>query len=259
MEFPTSIANLFRPVQQTTAQQPNSGGSGAPSGSPTQGAPQKTGMEQVNSGADPANQNLDGANLGTGGEPKKPGSELDGFKDLFTIDPKKPQPKDPFSEPLLSLDPTKIAAAISKMEFAQQIPPELAQKALQGDVGSLQQILNHQGRSVYAAAFQAFTGIMENAFKKNNDRMSSSLGDKFRNFQISSTQSTNPVLNHPAVQPVLSSMRDLIARQDPNLHPTEVAKKAEDWFLSTNKALSALDEETAAASGTGGRGGPRNS
>lgn len=246
------IANIFRNVTQV------SGGGTTTPAAPVQGTPQgaqpnKDGMTQNNSGADPANQNLDG--LATGGTTPKPGdSPMDAFKDIFKIDSTKAPAKDLLQEPLLTLDPAKIAEAVGKMDFTKGIDPALMQKALQGDVAALGQILNSSARNTYMGAFQALAGIIERAVKVNNERFSSSLDGRFRKYQVDSSQSTNPVLQHESVKPVLASLRSLIAQQKPDMHPAEVAKEAENYFLSMGKALSSLETTESAANKDTGAG-----
>lgn len=253
MNGPFNLGNLFRPVQEVRTTE-------VPKSQPVSGTPQNTGapnsgMPQNNSGADPANQNLEGANLGADGKPKPEGSALDGFTDFFKVDPKKAPPKDPLLEPLLSMDPKILAERIGKMDFTQGLAPELVQKALAGDAKAFMDAQNHTSRAAFAAAFQALTGVMEGAIKKNNDRFGSSLEGRFRKFQIGSAQSTNPVLNHPAVQPVLASLREMFAQQNPEMHPTDVAKKAEEWFIASSGALQDLDTETAKIKENATKGG----
>lgn len=235
-----NIANLFRPVQQTSQV-------AAPAAAPAAGtgaAPAKTGMEQVNSGAGAGSQdNLEGAGLGDGKGTKQDSSPMDAFNDLFKVDPNKPAPKDPMAEPLLTMDHGKILEAVNKMDFTRGIDPALVQKALAGDVASFTQVLNSANRAAYMSSFQAITGILERAVKTNNERFNSVLGDKFRNFSISSATTDNPVLRHASVQPVLAAIRDTIAKAKPNLSASEVSKEAEQYFLTMGDALSSLTKE----------------
>lgn len=245
MDFP-NLSNLFRP---TTATSPAPGASVATAGqTPATKTPPPNdpaaGLQQNNPAADPANQNLDSANLGGDGKNKgAPGSELDAFTDIFKIDPNKQPPKDPTKEPLLTLDPAKIAAAVAKMDFTRGIDPALTQKALQGDVGSFAAVLNSVARNSYMGSFQALTGILERAIATNNERFNSTLSTKFRDFAVNSSASKNPVLNHPSVKPVLASLKQLIAQQRPELSPEAVASEAEQYFLSMGKGLSSLEAD----------------
>jgi len=191
----------------------------------------------VNPGADvganlEANKGILDPNLGPDGKPKTPDNPLDGFKDFFTIteDDRKKQPPDQFAEPLLNFDPKKFGDTAGKMNFAGNIDPALMQKAMSGDQQAFAAVLNRVAQSSFTASAQVLTGILEQAFKKNNGRWDGSLDSRFRNLQLTNTRSTNPVLQHPAAAPLLEGMKATIAAKDPTMRPEEVARKAEEYF-----------------------------
>lgn len=204
-----------------------------------------SGMHNANPGADPVNQNLDGAKLGVDGKPVKDSSPMDSFTDLFKIDDKKQPPKDLLREPLLNLDPKTLAAAVNKMDFAKGLNPDVLAKAFPGgDPASIQALLNGVSRSVYMMAFQGFTKLTESAIGTNNSRFETVLGDRFRNFQVNAKQSTNKALQHPAAKPVVSALKSMIATQKPDLSADEVQQQAEDYFLAMGKSINSLDADS---------------
>lgn len=241
------IADMFRSVM--TVAQPTAPGAPTPAGgagAPT-ASPDARGMSlaQPNAGTTPTGStelNLQSPELNPDGTPKAKGSPLDDFSDLFTIDPKKTPAKDPLSEPLLKLDPKTLAEQVNKMDFVGQISPEQFQ-ALQQDPTKLSAFMNGSMRKLFMMQFQAVAGVLENAFKSNNERFSSTLDGRFRKHLINSATSDNPVLKHKAVQPVLASIRDLIATQHPDMNPADVAARAEEYFLTTHKALGSLETD----------------
>lgn len=220
-----NVGNLFRTAANS---QPATA-----SGVPVTSAPNPMAAPQ-NPAADPAKVPASGtsANPPAGTSGAAEANPLDAFKDLFTITENdvKNQPQDPFASPLLTFDPKKFAEAAGKMNFAAAINPELAQKALGGDVNAFMDVINSATRSVFASATQMFTGVMEQAFKKNNGRFDQSLGSKFRDFQLTSQSPTNPAFKHPALAPMLAGVRASISAKYPNLSANEVAQKAEEFF-----------------------------
>lgn len=250
--FGSSLANLFSG---------NKGINPAPASNinPTQGTPAPNpdaaaGLQQSNPAADPANKDL---NLGVNpdGTPKKDASSpLDAFTDVFKIDPNKQPAADPLKDPLFSVDPQKLSAAVSKMDFTRAIKPELVQKALAGDPAAFSAAINQATQTAYMAVTQMMTGLMETAFSKNNGRFESTLSGKFRDFQISHSRPDNKVLQHPAAQPMISALKTHIASQYPDLGPQEVTKRAEDYFLAMSKELNTLDKDAAETAAAGGAG-----
>ncbi len=238
------LANLFS--QRTPAPNP---ATAAPAPNPAAPNPANQGMDNNNPGAGagaapntaplPNAQTPDGANA----------SPLDPFKDIFTIDPNKPQSKDPRSDPLFSLDPQKLGAAVGKMDFTKSVNPELVQKALQGDAQAFSQVLNSVSQNAYMLSTQMMTQMMERAFSTNNTRFDSVLEGKFKDFQINSTQPKNEALRHPAAQPVLTALKKQIATQNPTLSASEVTEKAEEYFVSMSKALNTVGDDMSPAKG----------
>lgn len=252
-----NIANVFRqqPTTQVTPQNPQGGGQGNPN--PT--AP--------NSGGMPNNPQNSGAGAGTGdgnpelpdlsgggtGNPKKESSPLDGFADLFTIDPKAEPKKNPLAEKLFNLDPKKLSDSASRMNFVSAIPKELLQKAAAGnDPDALAAVINHAGQASFQLVTQMFVGMMENGFQKNNGRFDSVLSDRFRDFSVRNSRPENAVLNHSAVQPIVEALKTQFASKHPELSAAEVTKKAEDYFLAVHGEIGKTQKPTTDATGGSG-------
>lgn len=179
------------------------------------------------------------------------GSPLDAFTDFFKIDPNKKPAANPLDEKLFNLDPKKLGEAAAKLDFARSIKPELMQKALAGDVASFQMILNQAMQAGFMMQAQMNINMMEGGFARNNERFSSALDGRFRDYQVNTSVTQNPALKHPAIQPVLAAIRSQIATQNPNMPPSEVASKAEEYFMATHAAISTLNNDQARTSGTG--------
>jgi hypothetical protein len=237
----SNLAAIFKTGPATPG-----GGVAAPAANPTQTTGSR--MNDVNPNAgkgtvDNPGNSLDGVlnppGTNADGTPKttEPSSPLDAFADVFKIDPNAKPKADPLSEKLLSLDPAKLAASVTKMDFSRSLNPELVQKALSGDAASFSAALNQVTQSAFAASTQMVVNLMEQAFAKNNSRFDSVLGDRIRNANLAYTKPTNEALTHPAAQPVLAAMKAQIANQMPHLSPTDVASKAEEYFLAMADAV----------------------
>lgn len=250
--FP-SISNLFRNTQQVQLTQPQ----GQPANN-NPGQPQVQPTGKPGSTLDP--------NAGNGGQPGQgqPGqqqqtqnSPLDGFKDLWKTDPNANNANsDPFASPLFQTDPNKIREAAGKMDFLSQIPQEMLQKAMAGnDPQSFMQVMNAVAQNVLATSLQLGTATTEQAGSLMAKRFDAALPGRFKNFQLQSQAPTNPALSHPAVQPLLKSVREQISRQNPDLPAAEVTKMAEDYFSQMMTAVQQNDpnappKQTAAEDGS---------
>lgn len=257
MDLP-NFANIFRTGPATP-------GGTVTSGPGAQPAPQTTAnrMDQQNTTAGrgtPENPDLsnvlDANNIDPAtGQPRSgaASSPLDAFKDVFTIDPNRKAPADPLSSPLLNLDPKKLQESVAKMDFARGINPELVTKALQGDAASFGQAVNSVVQASFAATLNMVVPLMEQAFSKNNSRYDSVIGNRIRDASLSYTRPTNSALQHEAAQPVLAALKKQVSSQFPDMSPTEVAAKAEDYFLAMADAVTGAKPQKAAEPGPGNR------
>jgi hypothetical protein len=226
-----NIANMFRNTQQVTTPggtppQPGGGNNPAASG----GRPAPTGKpgstldpNAAQNQADPNNPNPN---------PQAQNSPLDTFKGLWDTDPTKPDPNaDPFSQPLFQTDPTKIREAASQIDFLAQVPQDLMAKAMSGsDPQAFMQVINSVAQTALATSLQIGTASQEQAGQRIGQRFNAALPGKMKSYQVQSAPATNPALNHPAVQPVLRSVREAIQRQNPDLHPDQIREMSEKYF-----------------------------
>lgn len=243
MPGPFSLANVFgktRPSTATGAEVvPNPPAVAAGNQQKTASSvPGSNGMpnQATNPGADPANVtgNNTASVQATEGQTVSP---LDAFTDVFKIDDKKQQQTNPLAEKLFNLDSGKLGAAVSKMNFAGSVSPELVAKALGGDHASFTAALNLAAQSAFAMSTNLVTQLMEQAITKNNSRFDSMFDGKIRDSMLNFQRPENPVLSHPAAQPVLAAMKKQIASQFPELSPSEVTAKAEGYFTAMSEAL----------------------
>lgn len=205
----TSIANMFRPVQQVTV---------APA------AP----LAQQNPGAaapiPPA-----GTSLPTPAEPANP---LDDLTALWQNDPNAAPNVDPLSTPLFKTDPAAIQAAASKVDFLSQIPQNLMAKAMSGqDPASFLQVLNAVAQRTLATATQLNAATQEQATTRNNQRILDALPGRVKKIQLDSMVPDNPALQHPASQPLLQLVRSQLQMKNPNMSAAQLNKRAEEVLV----------------------------
>lgn len=199
------------------------------------GAADATGGQQIN----------DDANKGT------QGSQLDSFKDLFTIpvndkgEPISP-PADPLAAPIMNVDPAKLQDAVKSMNFTQGLTTEQVQQAMQ-DPQAFLALINHTNRQTFQQALAVTSKMAEQAIQTNNQRFEQALPDRIRNVQIRQSSAKNPVLNHPAAAPVLEGIRMSIAQRNPTLSPDRVNDMAENYFMAMHEDMNAANAATAAA------------
>lgn len=200
-----NIANMFRNTQQVTQ---------APAAPLTQANP---------GAAAPVPPS------GTDNSP--PSNPMDEFATIWQTDPKSQPTIDPLNTPLFNTDPAKINAAAGKIDFINQVPAELLQKAMSGsDPQAFLQVMNTVAQRTLATATQLNAATIEQATTRNNARIHDALPDRLKRIQLETMAPENPVLAHAASQPLLQMVRSQIQMKEPGLSAAEINKRAENYL-----------------------------
>ena len=200
MSVMSNIANIFRPTQQVTQ------------------------LPQVNPGAAMVVPPSGTAN-------PTPSNPLDEFTSIWQNDPTSQPTIDPLSTPLFNTDPAKINAAAGKIDFVSQVPQELLAKAMSGnDPQAFMQVMNTIAQRTLATATQLNAATLEQATVRNNERITNALPGRIKNIQLNAMVSENPVLSHPASQPLLQMVRAQIQMKEPGLSAADINKRAEHYL-----------------------------
>lgn len=173
-------------------------------------------------------------------------SQLDNFNSLWqtptTADGKPaPIPADPLRQPLFTLDPNKVAESANRLDFTASISPELIAKATSGDPAAFAQALNEGIRQAVVGLTVNQGNLINQALLENNSRVTSQLPKHIKEVQLLQTGADDPVLSHPAVQPLVSSLKKMAFAKDPNASPAEIDKQVSGYLRGLGSALSETD------------------
>lgn len=161
---------------------------------------------------------------------QEPASPLDQYKELW-----QPAPTNPAdNQPLLSVDPAKLAEAARKTDFAKLIQPELMAQIQQGGEGAAKAFaaaMNQVAQGVYAQSAFATSKIVEQAVQKAQEKFESSIPDHVKKLQVSdSLRQSNPVFNHPAASPILGALEHQMTKKFPNASSSEITSMAQQYL-----------------------------
>lgn len=214
--------------------------------------PEDRGFSQNNPAANPATVPPSGTSQPT----TEPISPLDEFKTLWqpnkTADGKPiPETPNPLNQPLLNTDSGKLAEASRKMNFTTGVDPQLVQKALSGDAEAFMTVLNHSTQNAFMAAAQLSTNMVEGAAKTNNSRFDSSLDERFKKFLAAQERSTNPILSHEAVAPIVDVYKSQLLKKYPEKTAGEIHQMAEQMMTNfATELLKSNEKKQQAESGS---------
>lgn len=168
-----------------------------------------------------------------------PVSPLDAFKDLWNtpVTPPGELPQSMFG----NMDPAKVLESARKVDFAKSTPPELMARIEKGGpdaMVALQQVMNHVSQGVYANSAIATTKIVEQAQAKAQADFLAQLPSLVRKFSANENLRTeNPLLNNPAVQPLVGAMTEQLSRKFPNATSAEIQTQVNGYFDAISSAF----------------------
>lgn len=128
---------------------------------------------------------------------------------------------------IFDLSPEQLQSHVQKTNFTQGIDQAKMQAALGGDVNAFSEVINQAAQAAFASSLQMTQGMVEHGVKTGNDRFSSTLDSRFKDFSLKSQTAKNPALDHPLAKTFLSGIKKQIANAQPNLSPQQVQEQAE--------------------------------
>lgn len=161
------------------------------------------------------------------------GSPVDKFKELWKIDPAaSASGAPPTLVPPINLDPVKLKEMAEGVNFTSHIPPELLQKASQGDAAALAQVVNSAAQVGFSNAIMAAGEISRRSFDNaQNVLLNDVLPGQLRKADVAKEMAAaNPVFNDPGIAPMVDILRDQFARKYPQATPAELATMAKEYL-----------------------------
>ena len=141
------------------------------------------------------------------------------------------------ADPIFNFDPKAVRDSAAKMDFASAISPELVTKALSGDAASFSAAINQAIQQAVMGITLNTGSLINQAVSANNDRVTASLPTQIKRVQLGDITNDNPVLSHPAVQPLVETLKRAAFEKDPRANPAEVAQSINNYLLGLSTAL----------------------
>jgi len=218
-------AGLTKPVQQQQPAQNNQSqqqpGGGQGPNSPAQQSVQGT---QPNGNPTP-NSNVNGSNQAV--------DPMAAYATMFTNDPNKQGE----AAPSFSIDGKVLDTVTGQLDFTKNVPPDLMQKAMGGDMKSFMDIMNHVGREAYrnslthsSAMTDKFVGMRE---EYNGKRLPSLVREELTMGEITGGAGTQS----PIVRQQLVEIAKKYQAANPDASPQQVAAAAKQYVADLYGAL----------------------
>lgn len=156
---------------------------------------------------------------------------LDEFKDLWNTDPNSKSPDDPRIFGQVNGD--ALLNTAKQMDFAKDITPEdLAAISAGGETASqaLLKIVNAVQQRGYAQSTYAATQLIEQAIEKASARFQTQIPQMLRNQNTQNLIKEDPVMSHPAAQPLINSLVNQFQVKFPEASPAQLQEYARSYL-----------------------------
>jgi len=237
MSVMNNILDLFRGQAPVTPPQ-----NPAPTGSQTPGQP----MPGTASGAGTAPNgtvpngtvpaNTEGS---TNSGEQQPQSPMAGFEKVWQaaqVDPNKPS-----NQVFAKLDPAKVMESAKGVDFAKSLSPELLAQINAGGEGAMAaalQAMNQMSQGVYGQGAITTARLIDEALSKQREQLMAELPGLVRQQAVSENlQKENPIMNNPAIKPLVGALQSQLAVQYPNASAAELQQKVADYFANLGQVF----------------------
>lgn len=152
-------------------------------------------------------------------------------------------PADPLYQPLFQVKGEDVAKAANGLDFTTGIQPELAQKALGGDMEAFKECLNSVARAAFTGVTINSGNLMNDGFSRHSQAIDAALPTRFRNHEIINSKPENPILSDPGMAPMVASVKAVLARNNPGMSAEQVNARAEEYFSTFATAMNMQNQQ----------------
>lgn len=238
-----SIFDIFK---QAPAQQPTPAPAAAQPGAPVQ-PPATTipapnvepaqGPNTAPNGVVPADPNNPAsADPSAANADKSPLADWAQLWETKPIDPDAAAPTDP-----LAIDADALQKQVGKISFTDSVTPELLAKVTAGGEeasAALVEVINLANQNALAQATLVANKLAQRATNHEAQAIDAKVTEIIKaNLMTQNLQETNPLFNHPAVQPVMDSVKSQLSIKYPDATPAELAGKAQAFVVAMANSL----------------------
>lgn len=134
----------------------------------------------------------------------------------------------------------------SEANYIDSIDEEVATKALQGDMGALQQLLNGVARSAVSQSAFMSTRIAGEGVNRRLDQFGQKVPGMINEHSTKQLMVNDSTMNHPAMRPMVDSATAAMKAQHPQATPQELHTKVREYMNTMAQVLNSNQQEPAA-------------
>lgn len=134
--------------------------------------------------------------------------------------------------PSFTLDPKVLGEASSQIKFTEGINPELMQRATNGDMSAMVEMMNAVAQNTYRTALSHGSTLTDRFVGARSAYDSKQMTPHIKNQLLTQELQGIQGYSHPAVKKTLDTVAQQVQRQNPDASPAEVAKMTKEYFTA---------------------------
>lgn len=151
--------------------------------------------------------------------------------------------------PSFKLDSKVLHEVSSSMDFTKGIQEDLMAKALEGDAKSLLAVIQQVGRNAYSASLEHATALTETHLAQRGEYEAQRLNEGVRAKLTEQALASTPNYSHPVLKAELNRIASMIAKQNPDASPQDIARRAQEHLQNLSKAMNGEEATNKESSG----------
>ena len=147
------------------------------------------------------------------------------------------------------MDPTKVMESARRVDFSKAITEEQVSQIAQGGEGAVKaftQAMNSVAQTVYGQSALATAKMVEQALGKAQEQYDAKIPGLVKKLNANeSLAASNPMLQNPAVQPLVGALTEQLTRKNPNATSAEIQQQVTDYFAALGNSFAPTPKESA--------------
>jgi hypothetical protein len=177
-------------------------------------------------------------------------SPLAAFGDVWKTDPNAGAQG---NQPIFAgLDPAKVMESARKVDFSKAVSQEQLTAITEGGEGAVKafaQAMNSVAQTVYGQSAIATAKMVEQALGKAQEQYDAKIPGLVKKLNANEgLAASNPLLQNPAIQPLVGALTEQLTRKNPNATSAEIQQQVNDYFAALGTSFAPKSKEDSSKS-----------
>ncbi len=139
--------------------------------------------------------------------------------------------------PAFNLDSETLSKVSSQMDFMKGVPPELLERAQNGEAKAMMELIQHTNRNAYAAALDHGTKLTDTYMGRRGEYDKSAVQSSVKTSLLDQAVASQANLKNPLVKQEVARIAREFAKSSPDANPSEIVQQAMNYFNDIHAAI----------------------